>query len=209
MAEPARRDAAATRARLIEAAIGQLGDEGLRGLTHRRVEQRVGASQGLVKYHFGSLDGLIEAVVEHMADVEIGAVMRVTPQQHVAAAATGTIPPEVWAAARAAWAEMNAHPGLTRARFELSLHASRRPRLQDAIRRGRERFVDAVATSLPVPDPHRGARLVLALAAGLQFHQLSAPEASVDTDAPAYLIASAVAALSLPAPGPALPGHLA
>ena len=57
------RDAAviAMRARLVEAAIGQLADEGMRGLTHRRVEARADVSQGLVKYHFGSLDGLIEA----------------------------------------------------------------------------------------------------------------------------------------------------
>ena len=107
-----REAAAAMRARLVDAAIAQLADEGMRGLTHRRVEQRAEASQGLVKYHFGSLDGLIAAVVEHMADVEIGAVFRVTPEQQAAAAATGQMPPEVWAAAKAAWAEITSRPEL-------------------------------------------------------------------------------------------------
>ncbi len=194
------RDAAATamRARLVEAAIGQLADEGLRGLTHRRVEQRAGVSQGLVKYHFGSLDGLIEAVVEHMADTEIGAVMRVTPEQQAAAAASGEVPAEVWVAARAAWAAMTSRPDLVRARFELYLHASRHPGLQDAIRRSRERFVDATAASLPSADPRAGARMVLALASGLLLHHLSAPEAVLDEQAPGFLLAAGVAAMMLP-----------
>lgn len=202
MTESTRREAAATmRARLVEAAIGQLADEGMRGLTHRRVEQRAGVSQGLVKYHFGSLDGLIEAVVDHMADVEIGAVMRVTPEQQAAAAASGQAPPEVWAAARAAWATATSRPDLVRARFELYLHAGRNPALQEAIRRGRERFVDATAASLPSADPRAAARMVLALVSGLLLHQVSAPDPDLDAHAPAYLLAAGAAAMMLPGPG--------
>ncbi|MDO5535139.1 MAG: TetR family transcriptional regulator, partial [Propionibacteriaceae bacterium] len=200
MAEPTRRDVAASamRARLVDAAIGQLADEGLRGLTHRRVEQRAEVSQGLVKYHFGSLDGLIAAVVDHMADTEIGAVMRVTPEQHADAAASGAVPPAVWAAARAAWTAAMSRPELVRARFELYLHAGRHPALQDAIRRGRERFVEAAAASIAVTDagadPRAGARMVLALVSGLMLHQLSAPDEALDREAPAYLIAAGFAA---------------
>ncbi|WP_432560035.1 TetR/AcrR family transcriptional regulator [Granulicoccus sp. GXG6511] len=190
--------AATMRARLIEAAIGQLAHEGMRGLTHRRVEQRAGVSQGLVKYHFGSLDGLIEAVVDHMADIEIRAVMRVTPEQHAQAAATGQVPPAVWQAAREAWAAVIAQPELVRARFELYLHAGRHPGLQAAIRRGRERFVDAAAASLSSAEPRAGARMVLALVTGLLLHQVSAPDETVDEWAPAYLLASGFAASLLP-----------
>ncbi|HHU40048.1 MAG TPA: TetR family transcriptional regulator [Propionibacterium sp.] len=195
------RDAAviAMRARLVEAAIGQLADEGMRGLTHRRVEARADVSQGLVKYHFGSLDGLIEAVVEHMADTEIGGVMRVTPEQHADAAASGRVPPEVWAAARAAWAAVTSRPELVRARFELYLHAGRNPGLQDAIRRGRERFIEATAASLRSAEPRAGARMVLALVNGLLLHQVSAPDDELDAWAPAYLIAAGFTASLLPA----------
>lgn len=204
-----RRDAAdAMRARLVGAAIDQLSAEGMRGLTHRRVEQRAEVSQGLVKYHFGSLDGLIEAVVEHMADLELGAIMRVTPEQQATAAATGEVPLEVWRAAHRAYAEIAARPDLVRARFELYLHAGRYPELQALIRRGRERFVDAAVASLPCADPRAAARMVLALVNGLLLHQLSAPEDIVDELAPAYLIATGAAALLFPltpVPAEALP----
>lgn len=200
MGTPTGRQQAATamRARLVAAAIDQLADVGMRGLTHRRVEQRAGVSQGLVKYHFGSLDGLIEAVVDHMADVEIGAVMRVTPGQHAEAAATGQVPPDVWAAARATWRAITADPRLARARYELYLHASRHPELQAPIRRGRERFLAATAASLASPDPRAGAQLVLALASGLLLHHLSAPDEALDAAAPTLLIAAGAAAGLLP-----------
>ena len=198
-AAPTRRDAAlAMRRRLIEAAVAQLADDGPRGLTHRRIEQRAGVSQGLVKYHFGSLDGLIEAVVEHMADVEIGAVMTVTPEQQAQAAATGEVPAEVWAAARATWKAVTSRPELVRARFELYLHAGRNPGLQDAIRRGRERFVEATAASLPSADPRAGAQMVLALATGMLLHHSSAPDPELDRLAPSFLLATSAAAMAFP-----------
>lgn len=195
---PRREAAGAMRVRLVGAAIEQLADAGMRGLTHRRVEQRAGVSQGLVKYHFGSLDGLITAVVEHMAELELGAVMRVTPEQQAVAARTGEVPIEVWQAARESYAAIAARPDLVRARFELYLHAARHPELQDLIRRGRERFIAAAAASLPCADPPAAARMVLALMNGLMLHQLSAPEDIVDELAPAYLIAAGAAAMMFP-----------
>lgn len=190
--------AEAMRQRLVAAAVDQLADEGMRGLTHRRVEQRADVGQGLVKYHFGTLDGLIAAVVTHMADLEITAVIRVSPDQQAAALATGEVPPEVWQAAREAYEAITSRPQLVRARFELYLHAGRHPELQEAIRAGRERFIEATAASLPSPDPRAGAHMVLALVNGLLLHQLSAPDADIDALAPAYIIAVGMAAMMFP-----------
>jgi AcrR family transcriptional regulator len=50
------------RSELLRAAIECLVDEGWVGLTHRRVAQRADANPGLVRYHFGNLAGLREAV---------------------------------------------------------------------------------------------------------------------------------------------------
>ncbi|WP_040160733.1 TetR/AcrR family transcriptional regulator [Nigerium massiliense] len=193
-----RRDAATTRARIIDAAIEQLAEGGMRALTHRRVETRAGVTQGLVKYHFGSLDGLIEAVVAHMAAVELDAVVRVTPEQYARAQRTGVLPPEIWRAAEAAWRELTSRPALVRARFELYLHAVDRPELQGLIRSQRQRFLDAAAASLPEGTPQAGARLVLALVNGLLLHQLSAPDADLDADAPGLLLAAGWTAAHLP-----------
>ncbi len=49
---------------LIDAALQIIGSEGLRGLTTTRIEAVSGASRGLVGYHFGSKQGLLEAVIQ-------------------------------------------------------------------------------------------------------------------------------------------------
>ncbi|WIY83401.1 TetR/AcrR family transcriptional regulator [Propionimicrobium sp. PCR01-08-3] len=200
MTASSRQEAAAEmRTRLVDAAIEQLADDGMRGVTHRRVEQRAGVSQGLVKYHFGTLDGLIEACVERLADVELGSVMRVTPDQVAEAQETNTIPSKVWDAARNTWQAITAHPGLIRARYELFLHAARNPELQDIVRRGRARFIAAAAKSLPLAaDPQAAARMVIALVDGLVLHQISAPDAVLDELGPAYLLAAGAAAQQFP-----------
>lgn len=127
--------------------------------------------------------------------------MTVTPEQQAAAARSGLIPPEVWAAAREAWRSVTSRPDLVRARFELYLHAGRNPALQAAIRRGRERFINATAASLPSADPRAAARLVLAVVDGLLLHHLSAPEADLDELAPGYLLVTGAAAMASPFPG--------
>jgi AcrR family transcriptional regulator len=53
----------ASRRLLIDAALRIIGSAGLRALTATRIEAVSGASRGLVGYHFGSKDGLIEAVI--------------------------------------------------------------------------------------------------------------------------------------------------
>ena len=53
----------ASRKLLIEAALEIIGSAGLRALTAARIEEVSGASRGLVGYHFGSKQGLLEAVI--------------------------------------------------------------------------------------------------------------------------------------------------
>ncbi len=190
----------AVRRRLIEAAVAQLAQEGMRGLTHRKVERRAGVSQGLAKYHFGNLAGLIEAVLTHMVEVELPDVFSVSPQTQAAALASGEFPPELWHAARAVLDGVAARPDLVRARFELYLHAAGRPELQEIIRRARNKFVRMIAASLPSANPEAAARMVVALIDGMLLDQLSAPEPLVEAMGPAYLLYGGAAALQLPAP---------
>jgi len=173
----------------------------MRDLTHRKVERRAGLAQGSTKYHFGSLGGLVEAVVERMVEIELDTVMTVPPSLLAEADATGQVPEAVWQQARAVCAEILARPALLRARFELYLHAIGRPGLQDIIRRGRERFVARTATALTadrggpaVAQAASGARMVLALVDGMVLHHLSAPD---DPDA-----ASGGPGTAPPPPGP-------
>jgi AcrR family transcriptional regulator len=57
-----------SRRALIDAALQIIGEEGYRALTTSRIEEVTGASRGLVGYHFGSKQGLTEAVIGHVQD---------------------------------------------------------------------------------------------------------------------------------------------
>lgn len=57
------------RARLRDAAIALVGREGLERLTARRVAELAGVSPGLIRHHFGSMEGLRRACDEHIAQV--------------------------------------------------------------------------------------------------------------------------------------------
>jgi TetR/AcrR family transcriptional repressor of bet genes len=56
------------RKELIEAAIHVIAKHGYAGCTVGRVAQRAGASQGLMNFHFKSIDLLLEAAFNHLAD---------------------------------------------------------------------------------------------------------------------------------------------
>ena len=67
MASQPERTAAARQA-ITAAAIEVLGTEGHRALTNARLQEVSGLSRGLVSYHFGSRQGLLEAVIESIRD---------------------------------------------------------------------------------------------------------------------------------------------
>ena len=76
----------------------------------------------------------------------------------------------------------------------------RRQHHQEIIRQGRERFIEAVAASLPSADPRASAHLVLALVSGMLLHHVSAPDPTLDAAAPGLILAGGTAALVWPFP---------
>lgn len=185
---------------LIEAAVSLLAQEGMRGLTHRKIEESAGVSQGTVKYHFGTLDGIVQAVLKYMVRVESANVMQVSAAVIRKAQEEGAIPAELWAEASQTYSALMQQPEYSLARFELVLHVARHPELQTIMREARDEVVRTTAESLPGANPEASARMVLALMDGILLHQLSAREPLVDTMAPAYMLASAGVALQLPDP---------
>jgi TetR/AcrR family transcriptional regulator, regulator of biofilm formation and stress response len=57
---------------LVMAAIAVVTARGLRGLTIRAVAEQAGVSHGLVRWHFGSRDGLVEATLIRSVELAIG-----------------------------------------------------------------------------------------------------------------------------------------
>src|ERR1700741_4990668 len=54
-----------TRSRLIDAALDLLGERGEEGVTLRELTDAAGANVASVSYHFGSLQSLCDAAIEH------------------------------------------------------------------------------------------------------------------------------------------------
>jgi AcrR family transcriptional regulator len=67
-AEQPQSDDRSTRAKIRDAALSLFGEQGFRETTVRQIAQRAGVSPGLVVHHFGSKDGLRDAVDDHLAD---------------------------------------------------------------------------------------------------------------------------------------------
>jgi DNA-binding transcriptional regulator YbjK len=161
------------RGRLLDAALSIVGSEGLRALTHRRIEDEAGLARGSARYHLGTNDQIIAATLEH-------AVLRDSRTNEAVLAKVGfealagstTSFPEILAALVSAFLE---NPGALRARYELLLEATRRPSLQAEAQRWRAQFVstsELALTAAGQADPHTVAVLLVACIDGLVFDAL-------------------------------------
>ncbi len=66
--EPRQERSRATRARLLEAAVACLAEEGTAGATVGAVARRAGVSRGAAQHHFPTREDLFLAVLRHMLD---------------------------------------------------------------------------------------------------------------------------------------------
>jgi DNA-binding transcriptional regulator YbjK len=130
------------RRELCDAAINVLAEEGSRGLTHRKVEQRAGLPDGTTSSYFPTRSALLRGIAERVAELD-GAEFT-----SVATEAADAHPPVSTLALLAEMAMRSASgPALnrSRARYELSLHASRDPEVMSA-------FTDAIATFIALSE---------------------------------------------------------
>lgn len=194
-----------TRDRLLDAAVRLLGASGVQAVTHRSVEEEAGVARGSTRYHFGSREDLLAAVLEHMAHSGDAFL------EHAAATVDGaTLEPGVMdeatqdEAMRAMAAGFLTDPEAERARFELFLYASHRPELREVIARWRQGFVDMTAGHLAaqgVTEPEVAARLAIAAMDGLILHALTAPHEDLRRHGPAWMAHLARAAADFPGDG--------
>ena len=185
------------RARLLDAALSIVGSEGLRALTHRRIEDEAGLARGSARYHLGTTAQIVAATLEHavLRDSRVNeAVLAKVGFEALAGRPTSF--PEILAALVSAFLE---NPGDLRARYELLLEATRRPSLEEEAQRWRAQFVSASELALTAAgqaDPHTVAVLLVACIDGLVFDALitgrtNAPELA-ERAAAAILRASTV-----------------
>lgn len=165
--------------RIADAAIALLAERGLRGLTHRAVDEAAGLPEGSTSNHARTRAALLSAALDRLADLETAGFDQSAQD---AAGAGPSVPADDPGAARKMLAAVIAgglHVALTQgraltiARFELALEAGRRPELRERYDKLGSGFVGMVAALLAdagCPDPQRRARYLVSWCEGILFN---------------------------------------
>ncbi|QXE37970.1 TetR/AcrR family transcriptional regulator [Streptomyces sp. GMY02] len=162
------------RARLIaDTALALLAERGMRGLTHRAVDERAGLPQGSTSNHARTRQALLEAAVRRLAERE-AQVLAPDEMPGAAGGPSGRSAPvgPADALALALHRYLTRHPELLVCRYELALEATRRPELRayyDAAGRQFREPLVAMMRAAGSAEPERHALSLVAWCEGLMF----------------------------------------
>ncbi|MGW1847044.1 TetR/AcrR family transcriptional regulator [Streptomyces sp. NPDC001966] len=171
----ATRTTGTSRADLIaDTALALLAERGMRGLTHRAVDERAGLPQGSTSNYARTRQSLLEAAVRRLAEREARVLAPAELPDPVAGtqdriAGTREL---VAGLARALHRYLTRHPELLVCRYELALEATRRPELReffDATGRQFREPLTALMTAAGSAEPERHALSLVAWCEGLMF----------------------------------------
>ncbi|MGW0867880.1 TetR/AcrR family transcriptional regulator [Streptomyces sp. NPDC002611] len=157
-----------SRADLVaDTALALLAERGMRGLTHRAVDETAGLPQGSTSNLARTRQALLELAVRRLADREA----RVLALHEMPDPRSGT-DSLTDALALATHRALTSNRALTLARYELALEATRRPELRAYFDATGARFRDqltALVEGMGSTDPARHTLSLIAWADGLMF----------------------------------------
>jgi DNA-binding transcriptional regulator YbjK len=161
---------AATRERALEAAVELLGAEGVRALTHARVDERAGLPPGSTSNWFRTRRALLGGVVDWIAERE-----RADFDPEAMLEITGL---DGLVEGLCAMTELQNGPfsTRTRARYALFLELADDSELGEPLRRQRrefERWTERIVIAVGIADPAPATRALMALGDGLLLHRLT------------------------------------
>ncbi|WP_406492445.1 TetR family transcriptional regulator [Streptomyces sp. NBC_00846] len=156
---------------MTDAALALLAERGMRGLTHRAVDERAGLPQGSTSNYARTRQSLLEATVRRLAEREARVL---APGELPVPDAAQPPGPEALVAglALALHRYLTRHPELLVCRYELALEATRRPELReffDATGRQFREPLMALMTAAGSAEPERHTLSLVAWCEGLMF----------------------------------------
>ncbi|MFB6847116.1 TetR/AcrR family transcriptional regulator [Streptomyces sp. NPDC056373] len=164
---PARTEGPARSDLVADTALALLAERGMRGLTHRAVDELAGLPQGSTSNLARTRQALLELAVRRLADREA----RVLGLHEMPGPEAGTDSLAA-ALALATHRALTRQRALTLARYELALEATRRPELRAFFDATGARFRDqltALVVAMGSTDPARHTLSLIAWADGLMF----------------------------------------
>ena len=158
-----------TKIQVLEAAVELLGTEGLRSLTHARVDKQAGLPKGSTSNYFRTRAQLLSGVNDWIAEHDLASADDIATAPRSAAELVESL---------AAGIEMltGPHRVVTAARLTLFMEANHNPEIQAAVSRTRtvmERSVMAVMARLGATDPFSAALALMACGEGIILHRIA------------------------------------
>ena len=153
------------RDRVLTAAIALLADEGVRSLTHLRVDERAGLARGSTSNIYRSREALLVGVARHMATTELPLV--------AASLLVDSVEELIESLVVLFDSLTRAHRKMTAARLALFVEAGHEPQVRAALAEGRARFDDVTRPAfraLGAAQPDRAAQLLAVCFEGLFLH---------------------------------------
>jgi AcrR family transcriptional regulator len=159
---------ATTRSRALDAAVQLLGTQGLRALTHARVDARAGLPKGSTSNHFRTRRALLSGVVDHLVAVE---------WQEATGAFEGATADEL-VDGLCALLERATGPdrAQTAARFALFVEAGHDPDLREPLARGRATLETPLVLALAglgARDPRAATAVLVPCMQGLLLRRIA------------------------------------
>jgi len=156
------------RTQALRAALQVLGDEGLRALTHARVDSAAALPKGTTSNYFRTRQALLEGVTKYLAQQEqadFGLGGPVTHREQAIDAFVDMLE-----------AQVNPHRHRTLARYALFVNATHDQELLAPLlanRKGFEHWTTGILAGLGAPTPLEATTFLMATLDGLLLHRLT------------------------------------
>ncbi len=123
------------RRELCDAAIQLLADDGAKGLSHLKVDARAGVPDGTTSFYFRTRSALLRAVAERMVELDLATLQSVADRAGLADGASAST-----LANLVIQSGEEPQLSLTKARYELTMQATRDPAIAATLQRGTDAF---------------------------------------------------------------------
>ncbi|MFG1919069.1 TetR/AcrR family transcriptional regulator [Micromonospora sp. NPDC048898] len=178
-----------TRTRMLDAAIEIIARDGLRALTFRAIEEAASASHGSTIYYFKHQDGLIAAVLQHLAERDQAALAQSPILELLREAATEQEVGRLLAGLVEEF--VGRSRALSLARYEIFLYTARRPeQAEAAVAHWRGNFIqllEPMMAQMGAVDPVGAARFFMSAFDGVLLGLLISPSGMESGDLATFL----------------------
>lgn len=173
-------DPDARRRDLCDAAIDLLAEDGSKGLSHLKLDRKLGVPDGTASFYFRTRTALVHAVAERVTELDLADLSAATSDPGRSRKTAGAVSGRPSGLAKLVMGSRSGEPlHRTKVRFELVLQANRDPALATILQRYSDRYLDLIRDAVRVHRP-----------------QDSDPEAAV-TDEQAYVLMTFISGVML------------